>query len=921
MIVSRAEELGRLDELLASLQSGTGHALWVHGDPGIGKTTLLDALAERCSEEMIVLRTRGVETEAELAFAALSDLVAPVLDELPELPAPQSAALAAALALGPPAPGDRLAVCVAMLGLLRAAAKRRPVIAVVDDLQWLDAPSQECVLFAARRAAGHLAFAVALRDPSDSALELTDVPELHLKPLDAEASLTLLRQRSPDLAPPVASALAEAAAGNPLALVELPAALTADQRAGIAAVDPLSDPGERLQAAFAGRIADLDPLAGRALLIAATHVGDDLAAISGGCHAAGTDAGWLAEAENQGLVHLEPGRVKFTHPIIRGAAYHAASPASRRGAHRALAGVVEGERRAWHLAAASIDVDESVAAELERVAGNAASRRAYASASAALERAARLSPEYEAAARRLLAAGQAASAAGARDRALALLREAAGVATEEDLRARAEHLRGRMMVWSGSPVDATKLLVAEAERAAGRDPILAATIFADAANGATNIGSYARGEELARRAVALLGDGGELAVRGAVLAMLGWALALRGKAPEARPVLSEAARAAEGIDVLGPHWPWLHLLLRALIPLEELERARQESRILGERARRAGAVASLGGALLIGADVEFRLGDWKAADVRSRDAIRVCGDTGQPAWRGFALSTRARLTAARGLEEESRKAALSAQDIVESEGISAGLRFVHGALGFLSLGLDRVDEATVELETVERILEGSGLEEPTLVPWAPDLVEAYVRAGRDEDARRVLAMHERQAASSRSVFAGATAARCRGMLADDFESEFAAALELDDRLPMPFERARTLLALGRRLHRARRRKAAREHLREALATFERLGAAAWAAQAENELRAAGGRRRATGGDELTAQELRVAAAVRRGASNREIAAELFLAPKTIEFHLRQIYRKLGIRSRTQLVATLAEDAEREQAKAGLSDPS
>ena len=212
------------------------------------------------------------------------------------------------------------------------------------------------------------------------------------------------------------------------------------------------------------------------------------------------------------------------------------------------------------------------------------------------------------------------------------------------------------------------------------------------------------------------------------------------------------------------------------------------------------------------------------------------------------------------------------------------------------------------LEAVEQIVAGSGLEEPTLVPWGPDLVEAYVRAGRLEDAARRQSVLERQAAATATAFAGAAAARCRGMLQDDFEPAFAAALAFDDRRPMPFERARTQLAFGRRLHRVRRRADARERLREALAGFERLGAAPWAAQTENELRAAGARRRASRDSALTPQEQRVAAAVRRGASNREIAAELFLAPKTIEFHLHQIYRKLGIRSRNQLVATLARES-------------
>ena len=907
MLVSRAAELGTLDDLRDGLRAGEGRALLVRGDPGIGKTTLLDALAERGGDDVTVLRARGVETEAELAFSGLSDLLLPVIGDRAALPEPQSDALAAALALGPPAPGERLAVCVATLGLLRAAAARRPVIAIVDDIQWLDASSRECVLYAARRAAGPVAVALAVRDPADATLERAGLPELRLGPLDDEASVELLGCVAPDLAPPVAGALAEAAAGNPLALVELPAALTSDQRAGVAGLELPVIPGARLAGAFAGRIEELDPLARRALLVTAAYAGDDVSAVSAACGEAGTDAARLALAEERGLVRLGGGRVTFAHPIIRGAAYHAARPAERRRVHGALAGVLQGERRAWHLAAAAVGTDERVAAELEEVAGAAAARRAFASASAALERAARLSPDTEAAARRLLAAGQAAGAAGGPDRALALLAEASTAAGGGDLRARAEHVRGRIMVWSGSPGEATSLLVSEAERTVEHDPALAATMLADAANGCTNTNAYLRAEALARRAVALLGDDGDPQTRAPVLALLGWVLVLRGKAPGARPVLSEAERLAHGLDQLGPHWPWLHLLLRARIPLGDLEQARSECETLCERAREAGALATLGGGLLVAADVALRLGDWDVADATTLEAIRVAGDTGQPAWHGFALATRARLLAARGLEAESREATRTALGIAESEGISSGLRFVYGAYGFLELSLGRVDAAIEQLEAVERIVEGSGLEEPTLVPWAPDLVEAYVRDGRTEDARRVVTTLERQAASAGTAFAGVLAARCRGMLDEDFDPAFAEALALDDRRPMPFERARTLLALGRRLHRARRRAEARERLREALAGFERLGAAAWAGQAQDELRAAGARRRRAAARDgaLTPQELRVAAAVRRGASNREIAAELFLAPKTIEFHLRQIYRKLGIGSRSQLVATLA----------------
>ncbi len=822
------------------------------------------------------------------------------------LPAAQSAALAAALALGPPAPGDRLAVCVATLGLLRAVAAERPVVAVVDDLQWLDAESRECVLYVARRAGGSLAVALAVRDPWDPALARAGLPALPLGPFDADASLELLRRVAPDLSPTTAAALVVAAAGNPLALVELPAMLTADQRSGVAELELPVVPGSRLHGSFAARLDELDPLAQRALLVTAAHVGDDLTVISAACAEAETDVARLAEAEERGLVRLGGGRVAFVHPLVRAAAYHAAGPAERRSVHAALAAVLSGERRVWHLAAATVGTDEDVAAELEQAAGDAAARRGFASAAAALERAARLSPLPEKAARRLLAAGQAASAAGAREQALGLLEEASSATWDASLRGRSEQLRGRIMVWSGSPVEATRLLVAEAERCSHHDPALAAAMLADAANACTVTNSYRRAETLAYRAVALLGDRGEPEARGPVLAMLGWALVLRGKAPLGRPVLRQAERLAAGLDPLGPHWPWLHLLLLARIPLGELERARTESFTLCERAREAGALATLGGTLIVASEVAFRLGDWDAADEAAHEAIRIAADTGQHAWHGYGLTLRARIAGARGRPAEGREAARTALGIAESAAMRSGQRFAHGALGFVELSSGRVDEAIAELESVQRIVAGSGLGDPTLVPWAPDLIEAYVRAGRTDDAQRVLAPLERQAATAGTAFAAAAAARCRCMLADDYDAAFAEAVAIDSRRPLPFERARAQLAYGRRLHRARRRAEARGRLREALADFEALGAAPWAAQARDELRAAGARRRARQDDDLTPQELRVAAAVRRGASNREIATELFLTPKTIEFHLHQIYRKLDLHSRSQLVAALGQ---------------
>ena len=908
MIVSRMAELARLDALVAALARGEGGALVVHGEAGIGKTTLLEALVERCGGAVTVVRACGAETEAELAFSALADLLHPVLRQLDALPVPQAAALMGALALEPPAPGDRLAVCVAALGMLRAEARCHPVLVVVDDVQWVDASSRECIEYVARRASGPLAVVLAARDPWYPPERLR-LPDLPVGPVDDAAAAELLRHRAPELAPPVAAAIAQAAAGNPLALVELPATLTAGQRAGVVALELPLGPGGRLQRAFAGRVEALSGPARQALLIAAAHSGTGLPVIAAACLHAGIDAGQLADAEASGLVRLGAGVVTFAHPLIRGLVYAEARAAARRAAHAALAVVLrdDDDRRAWHLAAATIGPDEEVAAALERVGGRAVARRAYAAGAGALERAARLSPEPEAASRRLITAGQAAAGAGLADRTLALLAEAAELTGDAEQRARAQQLRGRMLVWRGRSAEATPLLVDQARQVAPRWPVLAAMMLADAANGATNTGAYLEAERLVRSAAGLLRDGDDPSVRGAVLGVLGWTLTLRGQVPEARAVLTEAARFAADRDWLGPDWSWLYVLLRCRIPLGEFEQARAESLALCRGARDAGALGALSGLLQVAADTTFRLGDWDAADALALEAIQVAGDVGQPAVVGWALTIRARILAARNRPEESRAIAQTALQMARSTRIGAGFRFVHGALGFLELGLDRIDAAICELEIVERLTGESGLEEPVIVPWAQDLVEAYARQGRIGDARRVLAVLDRQAVCTGSPVAAAAAARCRGLLDDDFEAAFAGALAFDDRRPMPFERARTLLALGRRLHRARRRVTARQHLRAALEGFERLHADTWARQAEAELRAAGARHRPAQDDRaLTPQEQRVAAAVQRGASNRDIAADLFLSPKTVEFHLRQIYRKLDVRSRTQLVAALAE---------------
>jgi DNA-binding CsgD family transcriptional regulator len=643
-----------------------------------------------------------------------------------------------------------------------------------------------------------------------------------------------------------------------------------------------------------------------ALLLAALNADDDLAVIAAACAEAGTHVDALATAEASGLVAIGSGTVSFRHPLIRAAARSVSTAEERRAAHRALAAVVEGDVRVWHLAAAT-GPDEDLASELERLGAAAAARRGFATAAAALERAASLSPDRDSMARRTLAAGESAAAAGAPEQALSLLQTSAQKAGEPGLRARAEHGRAVVMLWSGAVEPAGALLQAEAERVLGHDPVRGAVLLADAASALTGAGRFPEALRCAERAGAVLGEDGPDHTRAHVLTILAYALILRGHMRRALPLLDEADRLGAAVDALAPGAQWTHLLLRMRIATGQFERARETNLALAARARDAGALTALGGSLVVAADAAFALGEWDAVEAETREALAVADDTSQQVMRGLALTTRARLLAARGSPDESRRAAELALDVARTVQISAGLRYGHGALGFLELGLDRIDRAIEELEEVERLSAATGNEESTLVPWAGDLIEAYVRAGAASAARRVIATLERQAASSGSTTAKAVLARSEGLLADDYPTRFTQALALYDRRPMPFERARTLLAYGRRLHRARRRADARASLREALAGFERLGAQTWATQTREELKAAGARRRTARSDELTPQERRVARAVARGASNHEVAAELFLSPRTVEFHLRHVYRKLDIHNRTELAARLAKN--------------
>ena len=470
MLEGRDHELVRFGELLAELRNGNGRALLLRGEPGIGKTALLDELVARCGGDVTVLRASGVQTEADLAFAAsVGPARACARRAWRSFRAPQADALAAALALGPPSPGDRLAVCVATVGLLRIAARDRRVLVVVDDAQWLDAASRECIRFAARRASGPVAFVLAARDPEHEGGG-PDVPTVRVGPLSPIAARAVLDRIAPDVVAPVAAIVVDAAAGNPLALVELPATLTTEQRAGREPLDLPLPAGARVREIITRRMAVLGAPARQVLLLVAAEGECDVEILAAAAAGWPADVAALDEAEVHGLVRVRDGRVVFAHPLMRSVIWQGATSGERRAVHRALAAASSGEARAWHLAAATVGTDEQVAAELERAAGAAAARRGYASAASALERAAELTPTAR--------SGRAAPAPperrpwppGRRARALDLL----GRAADTHVRAGASRVgrharRGLVMGWSGDIASAVTLLLDEADRIEGWD--------------------------------------------------------------------------------------------------------------------------------------------------------------------------------------------------------------------------------------------------------------------------------------------------------------------------------------------------------------------------------------------------------------------------------------------------------------------
>ena len=904
-LLGRESECGRVHGLIDAAAHGQSDVLVIRGEAGIGKTALLRDAVEHAGS-MTILRARGIESESELAFAALGDFLRPALPLVGDIPAPQGDALAGALALGPATTSDRFAICAATLSLIAATAESAPVLGLVDDAQWLDTSSAEALLFAARRLDSEgVALLFAVREGEGGPLESTGLDELVLGALDHGDAVELLNRLDPPPAPEVAGRLADATRGNPLALVEIPTVLSAGQLAGTEALEEPLPVTRILEHAFSRQIEELPEPSQTALLVAAASETGALGEVVLALGVLGVEGNALDAAEEARLISVADGVVEFRHPLLRAAVYHEAPEGARQAAHQALAETSQ-EARAWHLAAAAPDLDEEVAAALEEAALDARKRGGHAEAALALERAARLTADEEARSRRLFEAADDTRIAGRADPALALLDEALALTQEPLPRARIQHLRAAVEMWHGRPRDAYQLLVDEAPLVADTDAAKAARMLTDASWACFMAADIAIGLETAERAEAGASDAGETTQIHAA-AVLGLGLLLSGRAREGLPLLARFEPLLETADF--ERVRQLSLPTQVLTWIEEYELCRRFLRRMIDAARERSALAFLPYALASLSELDYRTGNLPAAYAGAAEAIRIAEETGQTTTHAFGLVCAARVEAAQGREEPCREHATEALEIMP-HGIGSISAYSLSALALLELGSGRSDEAIGLLEQLAARAGARGLGEPAVIQWAPDLVEAYVRSGRDEDARSALAAFEAQADGTERNWALAASARCRGLLSteEELDGHFERAIELHRKTPTPFELARTELCFGEQLRRHGRRSDARAPLRSALDAFEKLGAEPWAERARAELGATGEtarKRDPAAAGQLTPQELQVALVVAQGATNREAGAALFLSPKTIEAHLGRIYRKLEVRSRTELARLLA----------------
>jgi DNA-binding CsgD family transcriptional regulator/tetratricopeptide (TPR) repeat protein len=903
-LFGRQREREVLDRVLEGAREGRGGVLAVYGEPGVGKTALLGYAIET-GRNFRISRTSGVEGEMELAFAALQQLCSPSFDLLEHLPQPQREAMEVALGLSAGRTPNPFLVGLAVLNLLSEAAEQRPLLCLVDDAQWLDSASARVLAFVARRLlAERIAMVFAAREPLEA---LDGFAELQVEPLGHRDARALLDSVLPArLDERVLEQIVTETRGNPLALLELPRGLTPAQLAGgfgLPGALPLS---ARIEQSFERRLVRLPRDARRLLLLAAAEPVGDPAVLWRAGKLLGIPESAVHIVESDGLLVLGP-QVAFRHPLVRSAVYAAVEPNERREIHRALAEAtdpkLDPDRRAWHRAQAAAGPDEDVAAELERSATRAQARGGVAAVAAFLERAAALTPEPTHRARRLLAAAAAKRDAGDLEAALGLLRRIEAGTFDELGEARIDLLRAQIASEQRRGDDAGRLFLGAASRLERLDPELARETYLEALGGAMASDVQVVGGPSTVAAAARAGPPATVPPRTVDVLLDAFAIRLTDGFAAAAPALAQALEHLLTLDISSDgadRWLSLSGLRDSNIVAEEiwddeamyLLAARQV-----QAARDAGALGHLYFALSFLARNQMLAGELTAADLLIDEARMIAEATGNPPL----VSAPMILAAWRGQESQ-------ASELIEAsfeEAARRGWTSNNYARCVLYNGLGRHDAA---LEAASEAMQPDPIGYGTLL--VPELAEAASRAGdraRLETAREWLS--ERTGAISSAWLTGIDA-RVRALLSesDVADAHYRESIAHLSRTRVRLELARTHLLYGEWLRRERRRIDAREHLRTAFEAFTSMGAEAFARRAERELLATGEHARKRTVDtlgDLTPQEAQISRLASQGHSNKEIAAQLYISPSTVEYHLHKVFRKLGVKSRTQLARRVA----------------
>jgi len=903
-LIGRQREEAVLDRVLANAQAGESSVLVVHGDPGVGKTALLDYAVE-AAEGFRVVRTSGVEGEADLDYAALQVLCSPTLEFAKRLPGPQREALGVAFGTSAGHAPSPLLVGLATLGLMSEAADQQPLLLVVDDAQWLDKASATALAFVARRLlAEPIALIFATRDVGG---ELGRFSSLLVGPLGSRDALALLESALPArLDQLVLERMVAETAGNPLALVELPRDLTHDQLAGGFGLPRALPLSERIEQSFQRRLAVLPRDAQRLLLVAAAEPLGDPALLWNAARRLGISEKAAQAVESEGLLTLD-GAVTFRHPLVRSAVYASADPNERREVHRALAEATDPEvapdRRAWHRSQATLMPDEEVATDLEGSAAAAQARGGFAAAAAFLERSVALTTEPARRSERALRASESKRVAGALNSALELAAIAESGPLDDVQRAQLDVLRGRVAFAASRGNDAAPLMLKAASRLERVDLRLAREAYLDALTAALFAGRLAvnASAQVVARA-ALAAPRSDEPVQASELLLDGLALLLMESYQSGTAALKQAMSAFRSEDVPVEEllrWGWVAGSAAGVMwdyDSWDALTARQE-----QLARDLGALSTLPLTLNIRAGPCLIAGKVAEAAFLVDQAQNVSTASESQRFRNASLL----VSAFRGDEREARKLIDAIRKDSVERGEGAALAVASWATALLCNVLGQYENAFAA--ATDALKDGNDL---VYSGWAGvELIEAASRAGKSEQAKLVLEQLMERTEASGTEWALATHARSRALLDDTADAE-ALYLEAIERLvptPLRFEDARTRMLFGEWLRRQRRQRDARDQLRRAHELFLEFGMMGFADRTASELRATGEPVQKPTVDTrlgLTPQEARIATLAAHGSTNQEIAEQMFISSATVEYHLWKVYRKLGIKSRTQIASKL-----------------